>query len=93
MQEKGELKKQTIILGGVLIIVIIVAIILNTSRENNKVISIQRETNSMTKNEMLDNLKGLIEQQEKKEELDTNNIKIENTSSGEIVRYLEKEYD
>ena len=100
MQEKEELKKQVIILGIILAIVIVVAVVLNINKENNvnsKTTSMKNEitqnTTIQTKEEMMKNLKGLIEQQPKEETLDTSNAKTENTTSGETIQYLETEYD
>lgn len=100
MQEKEELKKQVIILGVILAIVIVVAVVLNINKSNNinsKTTNIKGETSQntivQTKDEMLNNLKGLIEQQPQEETLDTSGAKTENTTSGETIQYLEMEYD
>lgn len=100
MQEKEELKKQVIILGIILAIVIVIAVVLNINKENNiknKTTSIKSETSQnttiQTKEEMMNNLKGLIEQQQKEETLNTSNAKTESTPSGEAIKYLETEYD
>lgn len=102
MQEKEELKKQVIVLAIILVFVIIVAIIFNlntTTNTKNKQINKQNETTQNQTNtnnnqqEMLNNLKGLIEQPPEEEILDTSEAKSINTNSGESIQYLETEYE
>lgn len=74
MTSKVELKKQLIVLSIILILVIIVAILLNIENKkniNNEVKNVSN--NNITdehnnKQEMLNNLKGLLEETEANEE-------------------------
>lgn len=102
MQEKEELKKQVIILGIILAIVIVLAVVLNinnrntisnTASNNNYSESISEDKNKQTTDEMINNLKGLIEQQSEEEVLDTSGAETTSTNSGETVKILETEYD
>ena len=43
--------------------------------------------------EIINNLKGLIEQTTEEESLDTSESKNVTTSSGETIQYLEKEFE
>ena len=69
MNNKGELKKQVIILSFILILVIIVAIILNFGKDKNIINNITtdnsittEDTNINSKDTILNNLKGLLEE-------------------------------
>ena len=69
MNNKGELKKQVIILSFILILVIIVAIILNFGKDKNMINNITtdnsittEDTNINSKDTILNNLKGLLEE-------------------------------
>jgi len=100
MQSKEELKKQVIVLAIILVFVIIVAVVLNINNKNNitsKSTSLQNETSTnstvQSKDEMLNNLKGLIEKESSEEILDTSGATSTSTSSGETIQYLETEYD
>lgn len=102
MQEKEELKKQVIVLGIVLVFVIIIAVVFNlneTDNTRNKQINkqtgtTQNQTNiTNSQEEMINNLKGLIEQAPEEETLDTSGAENINTSSGESIQYLETEYE
>ncbi|MDO5555148.1 MAG: hypothetical protein Q4G09_00395 [Clostridia bacterium] len=103
MQNKEELKKQVIILGIILIISIVLAVILNMNKNNNfnnrpqnKIIN---NSTVETKNEMINNLKGLIEQSSereiKSEEQTIKNTTITGTqqkietNSNEVIQYEE----
>ncbi len=99
MENKEELKKQVIVLGIILLIVIVIAIILNINKNskynikgtnNNEAI-----TNSSveTKDEMMKNLKGLIEEETGETELKTDNAETTTTSSNEMIKYQETEYE
>lgn len=67
MQDKAELKKQVIILAVILIVVIIFAIILNINKSNNIYTTNKKQQEATTNNvtdsqdEIMNNLKGLIE--------------------------------
>lgn len=98
MNNKEELKKQAIILSIILILVVIIAVILNKDKsnsidknivKNNEIIennNIQEEKDK----EILENLKGLLEEPEKEDEymqdeVDGINKEIITTRNGETV--------
>ncbi len=76
MNNKAELKKQVIVLSLILVLVIIIAIILNTTKTKDSTTNktVNSQNNSVVQEEktqeqkMLDNLKGLLEEPEEKEE-------------------------
>lgn len=97
MQDKAEMKKQVLVLGIILLITIVLAIILNMNG-NSKNKYIQNDnTNSNTsvtlESEMYNNLKGLIEENEVKETLNTEGSQNLKPNSEEKVQYKEMEFE
>lgn len=105
MKSKEELIKQVVILGIILLVVIIMAVVLNAGKGNKEVPEIKvqnsqtQNTNSNnSKDEMMENLKGLLEPTTKNEYQDSGTIKqpLETgikeelkTVNNEIIQYEE----
>lgn len=75
MQDKEELKKQVLMLAIILVVVIIFAIILNANKTNNIYTTNKKQDGVTTNNstvetqdEIMNNLKGLIESSDNKED-------------------------
>lgn len=75
MTSKAELKKQLIVLSFILVLVIVVALLLNIENNDGTNINEVKNVNNneiidekTQKQEMLDNLKGLLEEPEENEE-------------------------
>ncbi len=97
MNNKTELKKQLIVLSLILVLVIIIAIIVNTNKlQNNTSNIVNNQNNNVVQDnrteeqKILDNLKGLLEEPEEKENYiqdetqGTKEMKV-TTQSGETV--------
>lgn len=98
MNNKAELKKQLVVFSLILVLVIIIAIILNVNKPqgntNNHIVN--NQTNNVLQDKkteeqkILDNLKGLLEEPEEKENYiqdetqGTKEMKV-TTQSGETV--------
>ncbi len=103
MKSKEELIKQVVILAIALLVVIVVAICLNMGKgkKEDKEITVKNSQNTTieeNKNEMMDNLKGLLETPTQNEFEDSGTIKqpIETgvkqelrTNSNEVIQYQE----
>lgn len=103
MKSKEELIKQVVILAIALLVVIVMAICLNMGKgkKEDKEITVKNSQNTTieeNKNEMLDNLKGLLETPTQNEFEDSGTIKqpIETgvkqelrTNSNEVIQYQE----
>lgn len=104
MKSKEELIKQVVILAIALVVVIVMAIFLNMGKgkNDNKEITVKNSQNSTVeeknKNEMMDNLKGLLETSTQNEFENSGTIKqpIETgikqelkTNSNEVIQYEE----
>ncbi|MCI9016171.1 MAG: hypothetical protein HFJ53_03260 [Clostridia bacterium] len=103
MKSKEELIKQVVILVIALFVVIVMAICLNMGKgkKDDKEITVRNSQNTTieeNKNEMIDNLKGLLEAPTQNEFEDSGTIKqpIETgvkhelrTNSNEVIRYEE----
>lgn len=91
MDNKEELKKQLLVLSIILILVIIFAVLINKEDTNHNKSEIKNNQEIVTEDEkILDNLKGLLENDETNEEYIQEEIEGENektitTNSGEIV--------
>lgn len=103
MKSKEELIKQVVILAIALVVVIVMAICLNMGKgkKDNKEITIKNSQNTTVEennNEMMDNLKGLLETPTKDEFQDSGTIKQPiqtgikqelRTNSNEVIQYEE----
>lgn len=103
MKSKEELIKQVVILVIALLVVIVMAICLNMGKgkKEDKEITVKNSQNTTieeNKNEMMDNLKGLLETPTQNEFEDSGTIKqpIETgvkqelrTNSNEVIQYQE----
>lgn len=103
MKSKEELIKQVVILAIALLVVIVMAICLNMGKgkKEDKEITVKNSQNTTieeNKNEMMDNLKGLLETPTQNEFEDSGTIKqpIETgvkqelrTNSNEVIQYQE----
>lgn len=104
MKSKEELIKQVVILAIALVVVIVMAICLNMGKvkKDDKEITVKNSQNTTTveknKNEMMNNLKGLLETPTQNEFEDSGTIKqpIETgvkqelrTNSNEVIQYQE----
>ncbi len=101
MNNKEELKKQVIILSLMLLFVIIIAIFLNTRdfKNNNSNINVQNNMESITngtneenltqEDKIKENLKGLLEESDKnddlQEEMKDKNETVVTTKNGETI--------
>lgn len=91
MDNKEELKKQLVMLSIILILVIIFAVLINKEDANYNKSEIKNNQEIVTEDEkILDNLKGLLENDETNEEYIQEEIEGENektitTNSGETV--------
>lgn len=97
MKNKEDLIKQVIVLSITLVVVIIISIILNTNSKNknnitetttNKIEENNTDTNNNTSvDEMINNLKGLIDTSNENEYEDSGTIKepLKTGVNGEIV--------
>ena len=91
MDNKEELKKQLLMLSIILILVIIFAVLINKEDANHNKSEIKNNQEIVTEDEkILDNLKGLLENDETNEEYIQEEIEGENektitTNSGETV--------
>lgn len=100
MQEKAELKKQVIILGAILVIVIGLAIVLNMNNNNKTYQKSSSQMNENTTNsnvetqeDVIQHLKGLIEEQEEEEQFNTDGAKTIETKSNEKIQIKETEFE
>ena len=100
MQEKAELKKQVIILGAILVIVIGLAIVLNMNNSNKTYQKSSSQMNENTTNsnvekqeDVIQHLKGLIEEQEEEEQFNTDGAKTIETKSNEKIQIKETEFE
>ena len=100
MQEKAELKKQVIILGTILVIVIGLAIVLNMNNSNKTYQKSSSQINKNTSNsnvetqeDVIEHLKGLIEEQEEEEQFNTDGAKTIETKSNEKIQIKETEFE
>lgn len=97
MNNKEDLKKQVIVLSAILIFVIIIAIILNFEKSktitdnnfiNNTITTENTNTNIDSKDKILNNLKGLLEEPTEEYEQDETPGITENkivTQNGETI--------
>lgn len=100
MQEKAELKKQVIILGIILVIVIVIALLLNMNNSNKtyqKSDSIENENktnaNIEEQEDIIEHLKGLIEEQEEEKQFNTDGSETIETKSNEKIQIKETELE
>ena len=100
MQEKAELKKQVIILCVILVIVIGIAILLNTNNTNRNYSNLSSQKNDNTTNssvetqeDVIEHLRGLIEEQEEEEQFNTDGAKTSEPKSNEKIQIKEKEFE